>query len=61
MAHAILSASGAHRWLNCTPSARIEQKFKDETSVYAEEGTKAHAVAEEALNHYLTTGEIRIK
>lgn len=61
MAHAILSASGAHRWLNCTPSARIEQKFKDETSIYAEEGTKAHAVAEEALNHYLTTGEIRIK
>ena len=61
MAHAILSASGAHRWLNCTPSARIEQKFKDETSVYAEEGTKAHAVAEEALNHYLTTGEIRVK
>ncbi|MCM0913220.1 DUF2800 domain-containing protein, partial [Klebsiella pneumoniae] len=22
--HALLSASGAHRWLNCTPSARLE-------------------------------------
>lgn len=25
--HAILSASGAHRWLACTPSARFEMKF----------------------------------
>ena len=25
--HAILSASGSHRWLNCTPSARLELEF----------------------------------
>lgn len=61
MAHAILSASGAHRWLVCTPSARIEQKFEDETSVFAEEGTKAHAVAEKALKAYLQTGKINIE
>lgn len=41
--HALLSASGASRWLNCTPSARLEEKFDESTqSVYAAEGTLAH-------------------
>lgn len=40
--HAILSASSSKRWLNCTPSARLEQNFPNESSVYAEEGTAAH-------------------
>lgn len=44
--HAVLSASGAHRWLECTPSARLEELFKPTTSDYAEEGTVAHKVAE---------------
>lgn len=39
--HAILSASSSKRWLNCTPSARLEQNFPNESSVYAEEGTAA--------------------
>lgn len=37
--HAILSASGAHRWLECTPSAQLEQQFPPSMSEYAEEGT----------------------
>lgn len=49
--HAILSASGAHRWLECTPSARLEMKFPDKTSEYAEEGTVAHALAEISALH----------
>ncbi len=44
--HALLSASGAHRWLACTPSARLEAQVPESTSTYAEEGTVAHAVAE---------------
>ncbi len=42
--HALLSASSSKRWLSCTPSARLEEQFKDEAggSVYAEEGTAAH-------------------
>lgn len=44
--HALLSASGAHRWLHCTPSARLEEKFEESSpstsSVYADEGTLAH-------------------
>ena len=45
-AHAILSASSSERWLNCPPSARLEEKEPEQTSVYAEEGTKAHELAE---------------
>lgn len=47
--HALLSASGAERWLNCTPSARLEEKFKDTSSPYAAEGTLAHNIAEYQL------------
>lgn len=48
--HAICSASASKRWSTCTPSARLEERYKqlfgEETSPYAEEGTLAHAVAE---------------
>ncbi|WP_290452105.1 DUF2800 domain-containing protein, partial [Faecalibaculum rodentium] len=46
--HALLSASSSKRWLSCTPSARLEEQFQEESggSVYAEEGTAAHALAE---------------
>lgn len=53
--HAILSASGAYRWLKCTPSARLERQFKDEQSPYAAEGTRAHAAAEQMLTKELFT------
>lgn len=55
-AHAILSASSSHRWLKCSPSARWEQKFPDKTSVYAEEGTRAHALAEKTLKTFRNGG-----
>lgn len=45
-AHALLSASGAERWMECTPSARMEEEFPEESSPYAEEGTLAHEYAE---------------
>ena len=44
--HALLSASGAHRWMVCTKSSRLEESMEEETSVYAEEGTLAHELAE---------------
>lgn len=45
--HALLSASGANRWMNCTPSARLEERFGEKmTSSYASEGTLAHEIAE---------------
>ena len=51
--HATLSASGAHRWLNCTPSARLEEPVPDTSSIYAEEGTLAHDLAELELKRIL--------
>ena len=47
--HALLSPSSSHRWLNCTPSARLEETVKDPGSVYAEEGSCAHALCEYKL------------
>lgn len=61
MAHAVLSASASHRWLMCTPSARLEKNFEDITSPYAEEGTKAHALAEKTLTGFLKNGKSRVE
>ena len=48
--HAVLGASSAKRWLTCTPSARLGERltsrFGSESSPYAQDGTKAHALAE---------------
>jgi len=49
--HALLSASAAKRWLNCPPSARLNDQFPDETSVYAAEGTFMHEVCEYKIRH----------
>ncbi len=52
--HALLSASSSKRWLNCTPSARLEEQFPaDSGSPYAKEGTAAHALAEHKLKRML--------
>lgn len=48
-AHALLSASGASRWLACPPSVRASEAVDDgvrKTSFYAEEGTFAHELSE---------------
>lgn len=51
--HAKLSASSAHRWLECPPSAMATAHLPDETTVYAEEGSAAHEVAEYKIRWYL--------
>lgn len=50
--HATLSPSAAHRWLECTPSARLEAQFPASTSEYAEEGTLAHELCELFVRSY---------
>ena len=51
--HAVLSASGSHRWLNCLPSARLELEFENNESNAAAEGTAAHALCEHKLKKAL--------
>ncbi len=51
--HAVLSASGSHRWLNCLPSARLELEFENKESNAAAEGTAAHALCEHKLKKAL--------
>ena len=53
--HALLGASSAHRWLHCTPSAKWEAEMAaPPSSEAAEEGTLAHALAEDQLQRWLT-------
>ena len=47
--HALLSASSAHRWLHCPPSARLSESYEDKGSDYAAEGTDAHSLCEYKL------------
>lgn len=55
--HALLSASSAHRWLECTPSVRLEEEIPYEgSSSYAAEGTLAHSIAEWKVDRYLIPG-----
>ena len=51
--HALLSASSSKQWLHCTPSARLQEQFPNESSVYAAEGTFAHKVCEYKVKKYM--------
>lgn len=51
--HAVLSASGSHRWLNCLPSARLELEFENKETTAAAEGSAAHALCEHKLRKTL--------
>ena len=47
--HAKLSASGAHRWLECPGSVEAEKSIRNTTSFAADEGSAAHELAEIVL------------
>lgn len=51
--HAILSASSSNRWINCPPSVRLSEKYKEDISPYALEGTSAHALGEFKIRNFL--------
>lgn len=52
-AHALLSPSAAHRWINCTAAPRLEADVKDKGSEFAAEGTLAHAYCALKLKEFL--------
>jgi hypothetical protein len=43
--HSRFGASGADRWIECPGSVQAQAKYKNETSIYAAEGTAGHEVA----------------
>ncbi|MGM1047629.1 MAG: DUF2800 domain-containing protein [Bacillota bacterium] len=53
-AHALLGASKADQWINCPPSARLQENIPDKRSEYADEGTAAHELSELILRRRLT-------
>lgn len=60
-AHALLSASSAHRWLECPPSAVAAEAYQSTQTRYTEEGTLAHEVAElVARNRVLTAKPLEL-
>lgn len=60
--HALLGPSSAHRWLVCTPSARLEESSgagaDDTGSEYAREGTLAHRLGELLLRERWEGAEV---
>lgn len=53
MGHANLAPSAAERWISCPASVRLVADIVEGPNSYAEEGTKAHALAElEASRHF---------
>jgi hypothetical protein len=50
VAHAKLSASGAHRWMSCPGSVAAEGELPNRGSAFAKEGSAAHELAEIVLN-----------
>ena len=53
-AHALLGASKADQWINCTPSARLQDGIAEKKSEYADEGTFMHEMAECILRKRIT-------
>ena len=58
--HARLSASSAHRWLECPPSVAATEHLPDETSIFAEEGSAAHEAAEYKVRWYLGERDMKV-
>ncbi|NHN33510.1 DUF2800 domain-containing protein [Paenibacillus agricola] len=52
-AHALLGASKASQWINCPPSARVQEGIAEKRSDYANEGTLAHELSEIMLRRRL--------
>ena len=60
-AHALLSASSAHRWLACPPSAVAEELYNDQDDEFTREGTLAHEVAEKIARQRITGGASELR
>lgn len=63
-AHAVLSASGAERWIACPGSVHLEKLFEDRQTEFSEEGTLAHDILSLKLEHHfgmIQTGDFLLR
>lgn len=56
--HSKLGASQMHRWAECPGSVKLSANIDSPTSAYAAEGTVAHEIAAECLEHSLSPSEV---
>lgn len=56
--HAILSPSGAHRWMNCAGSPVLEEGEPNPDNEHSKEGSLAHAVAAHCLENKIDSKDI---
>ena len=56
-AHARLAPSAAHRWMNCAGSIAASEGIPNTSSVFADEGTAAHTLADVCLRRGLDAKE----
>lgn len=59
--HALLSASSAHRWLACPPSAVASEAYPNQDTEYTREGTLAHEVAENVASSTHHLGSVKVR
>jgi hypothetical protein len=59
--HALLSASSAHRWLACPPSAVAAEAYTEQDTEFTREGTLAHEVAELYAKHLVCCSRIPVQ
>lgn len=59
-AHALLSASSAHRWLACPSSAVAAEAYPEQDTEFTREGTTAHEVAEAVVRAALENKKLEL-
>ena len=59
-AHALLSASSAHRWLACPPSAVAAEAYPAQDTEFTREGTLAHEMAEAVAREDIAGGSLAL-
>jgi hypothetical protein len=60
-AHASLGPSSAERWMNCPGSVVLSEGMPNKSSLHADEGTRAHEVAETLLRGETPEGTVSVE